>query len=221
MFKKAIIAGALLAAVAGANAQSAGFGVIGTINPNACTLTLSGGGVADYGTQATVAVQARSVYLGAYNLGVKTIPLAVTCGSAIAVELAFVDNRSAQLFALGDGYDAIRYGIGNGAATTPFGTYDLTTDGLTIDGAAPAVWLSAPTGTTTWATTVVGGASAVFAQPGHAVGFGKVAGATVPSTLTTIGGVLNINARVSKAAVDAATGAMTLNGSGTISLQYL
>ena len=221
MFKKVLIASALLASVVGANAQSTGFGVIGTIAPATCTVSLSGGGTADYGTMTTAAVQARTVENGAYNLGVKGIGIAVNCTAPVALELAFVDNKAAQRLNFSDTYDTLRYGLGNGSSSSVFGHYDLSLDQVLVDGVTPAVWLSAPTGTTTWATTVAGGAPAFYAQPGRAVGFDKVAGATVPASLTAITGSLVVVARVSKPIVDASTAAITLNGSGTISLQYL
>ena len=223
MFKKVLIASALLASFAGVQAAgSAGFGVVGTITPATCDIVLAGGGLADYGTQTTTAVKALAVTVNSYSLGVKPIGITVTCPSALPVELAFADNKSAQLFAVGDGYDYVRYGVGDGAGTAAIGSSDMYASSVTVDGIAPAGFLAATTGSTAWTATYgANNAGAHIIGPGHAVGFTKTAGATVPTTLTTIGGVLQIAARVSKAYVDSSTSAITLNGSGTITLQYL
>ena len=224
MFKKVLIASAMLAAVAGANAQSTGFGVGGTVTPSTCSISLTGAGIADYGGLTKVAVQATSQGTGSggayYALGNRTVALSVSCSSPIRLELATVDNKAAQKFAI-DANDGFRYGIANGTNTTAFGAYVVSGSVLTLNGATPATFLTAPTGTTAWSATGFNGEAATTMAPGYATGFSATAAATIPDAVTTIGGNLTFTSYISKAVIDAATGVVTLNGSGTISLQYL
>lgn len=222
MFKKVLIASALLGVVAGANAAGAStFGVTGTISPAACNITLSGGGLADYGSLTTQTVKTYST-LGAnlYNMGPKTVPISVVCPAAQAIELAFSDNKASANFSF-DIYDATRYGMTDGAGTASIGAYGASLSAALIDGIAPVGFLTATTGSTAWSTTGFGATGADVASPGYAVGFIKTAGSKVPAPITSIGGSLTLNAYVSKALVDSSTKAITMNGLATITLQYL
>lgn len=220
MFKKALIAAAMLAAVAGAQAQSANFGVTGTITPAACGITLSGGGVADYGALQTPTVKAYPVVKSHYVFGSKVVAYSVTCSAATPLQMAFIDNKAAQKTAL-DANDPGRYGIGDGTTTTAIGSYEVVFTSAVVDGTAAAGYLSAPTGTTTWTNTASGTFASNVASPGRAVGFKKLTADTAPTQLTTVAGNLSFNTYVLKSYVDASTAAITLNGSGTVTLQYL
>ena len=223
MFKKLLLASAMLVAAAGASAQSSTVGVGGTISPSGCTISLTGSGISDYGSLVKSTVTGYAVNAGttpSYTMGSKTVGLNVTCASPTKLELAFVDNKATQIMPI-DANDASRFGIANGSGTTPFGSYWLTGNALTINGVAPAVYLTSATGTTAWSTSGPNSTTANNFSSGYATGFSSVATDKVPAAVTTIGGSLTTWAFLNKSMVDASTGVLTLNGSTTISLQYL
>lgn len=220
MYKKLLIASAVLVAAAGAHAQSATFTMTGTVTPASCTLTLTGGGVADYGVNETTAIRA-STQGGTTNLhyllSPKSIPFSVTCTAATPLQLAFTDSKAGKALAYDSTSDATRFGLVDGAAgTTPIGSYAMSFGSTTIDGAASAGYLVAPTGSTAWSSS-----NAVYAAPGKATGFIKTTGLTTPSTLTTLSGTAFVSVSLGKTYVDSSKSNITLNGGGTITLQYL
>lgn len=226
MFKKALIASAMLVAAVGAQAQSAGLSLTGTITPASCTLILGSGGVADYGTSTAVTVRALATVAGTnvhYNMGTKTFTWTVACTAATPLQLAFTDNKAGKVLAM-DSADSIRYGLVDGASgTTSIGSYtvDFTSAAATtVDGVAALGFLNAPTGTTAWASPY--NSTVGTAQPGRAVGFkGFSTTQTSPSQMTNASGTMTVSTSLGKAYADAAFTAITLNGSGTITLQYL
>ncbi|WP_196766894.1 DUF1120 domain-containing protein [Burkholderia territorii] len=229
MNKKLVMAGVISAVVSSgvlAQAASANFGVTGTINPGACGISLpTGGGVADYGTLSTATVRGYTVYNGggtpAYVFGNKFIPITVTCSAPTRAELSFVDNKSGQRLSL-DQYDADRYGVSDGVGgVVAIGAYTLFLSSTLLDGVAAAGYLTAPTGTTAWSSTAIGGVPASVAAPGYAVGFIKTAGNIAPDTFTTMSGNLGVTLYVDQAYVNSATNVISLQGSGTVTLQYL
>jgi Protein of unknown function (DUF1120) len=221
MFKKVLISSVVLVAAAGAYAQSsASLSMTGSLTPVSCSITLTGGGVANYGTNETTAVRAAS-QTGTtnlhYSMGAKTIPLDVTCTAATPLQLAFNDSKAGKALAFNSSSDALRFGLVDGASgTAAIGSYVMSFSSITIDGVASAGSLVATTGSTTWTAS-----NAVYAAPGKATGFIKTAGLTAPSAITTIRGSLIVDTAIGKTYVDTAKSAITLNGGGTITLQYL
>ena len=134
------------------------------------------------------------------------------------MQLAFTDSKAGKALPYSAGSDYYRFGLVDGAAgTTPIGSYTLSFGSPTyIDSVANAGFLIASTGTTAWSST-----NAMFAAPGKANGVIKTAGLTTPSTLTTLSGSLYLTVWLGKTYVDSSTSAITLNGGGTITLQYL
>jgi len=222
-------AAAMLMAMGSAHAaESAGFGVTGTITPNACDITLGGGGLANYGTLLKTAVQALPVVTGtnpAYNLGDATIPITVNCnGVATKAELAFVDNKSAQRLAI-DATDARRFGVSDGTGTTAIGAYGVRFANFpTLDGTAAAGLLFTPNGSTsgsaTWTATNITGTTNHLV-PGYTTGFVKSVSNTTPDSFTVLSGNLTTALNVSKAYVDASANGIQITGSGTVTVVYL
>ena len=232
MFKKAMIASAVLAAAFGAQAQSAGWTVIGTVNPTPCTVSITGGGVADYGTLTATYVKARTQVgtVGsataprAYSLsalGTKNLPLVISCATPTKFALSLVDNGGSPLWT-----DGPRWGLGTTSDGTKIGYYEISLADLKIK-PLPADALAAPA--TRMYTAGVATSSSVYtafngvgAGPGFSVGFSATAAATTPDSLSEVSGNLQItNALLNKDLVDSATTAITLAGKGTLTLVSL
>lgn len=199
---------------------SAMFGVTGAITPPACNVTLTGG-VVDHGVLSTVAVRSGALAYGlAFQLPATSVPFNITCAAATRVEVAFVDNLAGRIIAI-DGDDAVRFGLVDGAGSTAIGSYQATFTSATIDGMAVGQFLNAPTGTTAWNARSSPSLGAAYISPGHTTGFARLAGATLPDSLTTLAGTLQFKFFLDKAYVESARSAITPNGSGTLSLVYL
>ena len=108
---------ACLAAAINAHASSSAELIVrGTIKPAACNLSMTGGGIVDYGT-----IPSGQLLPTAFNpLLPKTAPLSINCGTTPAkFGLKFVDLQGASkvpgiLNALGAGYtEAHNYGLGS------------------------------------------------------------------------------------------------------------
>jgi len=224
MFKKAMIAGAVVLASVGANAASANLSVTGTITPEACAVTLGNGGVVDYGALSAVTVKAYPA-TGSTNLvytaPTKTISLDVTCSAPTAVALNWTDNRAASKIAV-DANDVSRFGLGTQGSTNignyliGFGSlqYKATSAG-TLTG--PAGYLTRAKNTTgAWTTT-----TSVLVNLANAMGFKQAAADTAPPAIAQIAGNLIVYGEFSKSLVDAATSAITLNGSSTVNVEYI
>jgi len=223
MFKKALIASAMLVSVIGANAADTGtVGVTGGATPGACNITLAGTGTADYGILTHAQVQALAVYNSNYNVGQKLIGITVACSGATKAEMSFTDNKAGKNFPVDVG-DGVRFGVVDGSGTVAIGSYQMTFSGVTLDTVAAAGFLIAPNGTTTWDTTSTGanGVGADWVRPGYSNGFIKTAGNTVPDTFTNFAANLSVSLYLSKAYMDAATTAVTFNGTSVITMQYL
>ena len=223
MFKK--IAVSMLLIASAFNAQAAGsapFGVTGTITPAACDVTLTGG-IANLGVVSTVAMRANAVTTGsspAYSLANIYVPFNITCSAATRVEVSFVDNHAGKNAPL-DTSDVMRFGMIDGAGSTAIGAVTFQLTGQLVDGVSVGQFLISPNGTTAWSAINPAGADASYASPGYTIGVAKVAGATVPDSLTTLSGSLRIKIFINKAYVDSATNSITPNTSGTMSLVYL
>src|SRR3989344_2064591 len=105
-------------------APSTDLTVIGTITPNACTPTLSGGGVVDHKTISSNDLnQDKST-----NLPDKTLQLSVSCGSAIAFRLKPIDNR------IGSGIGSNLFGLGYINGNQKLGSVDVQIRAPLADG---------------------------------------------------------------------------------------
>ncbi|WP_295543337.1 DUF1120 domain-containing protein [uncultured Pseudacidovorax sp.] len=227
MFKKAMIAGAVVLASVGANAATANLTVSGTITPEACAITLGSSGTVDYGALSAVTVKSYGVATSAYSAPPKTIALNVTCSAPTAVSLAWTDNRSSSVVNF-DGVAAnntVRFGLGT-SGTTNIGAYQLDFTGLQVSAtasgtpAAPAGYLTRTTGTT-GAWSAASGLTAQWVTPGLSLGMKTSATDATPPAISTISGNLSVYSYFSKALVDSATSAITLNGQSTVTLEYI
>lgn len=227
MFKKAMIAGAVVLASVGANAATATLTVGGTITPEACAVTLGGNGLVNYGALSSGTVQAYSVYNGTnavYIAPAKTVSLDVTCSAPTAFGLSWTDNRASSKLAVNSD-DGIRFGLGQ-SGTNNIGAYQLNFSGLAVAAsstatpAAPAGILTRAAGTTgAWADA--SGISNSFFTPSLQMGFKTAASDTSPAALSKVTGNLSLVSHFNKAMVDSATTTITLDGLATLSLDYV
>lgn len=235
MFKKLLITAAVLASAA-AHAQiagSTGFTVTGSIVPSPCTLTLSGSGIAAFGAVSSGSVIANGINGTTpvhYTIpGSKILNLLVTCPTPSKMALEFTDNRLSSL----DGNpDGLRWGVGTYTPTggTPknIGSYNITYLNTTIK-ATPTGIAVAPlrslfqTGVATtggtWVGPLVGENVAI--PPGKSLALAALPTATTPDSLVEIKMEMVFIVEPVKAVVDAATSAITLDGSGTVTLIVL
>ena len=228
MFKKLLLASALLVTFASAQAQSSQpFGVTGTLTPAPCNVTLTAG-VVNLGNLTQAAVKGYPVLANINSFYVppfQNIPINITCSAATRVQVSFLDNNSGKTLAY-NGDDSIRFGITNGAAgTVAVGSYEMRFINTTIDGGPVGTYLHVANGATTWSkipgTATAFGGNNLYIAPGYTTGFAKVATATVPESISTLAGTLEMKIFLGKASVDAATTNFVPTGSGTLTLAYL
>ena len=227
MFKKLLLASALLVTFASAQAQSSQpFGVTGTVTPAPCKVTLTGG-IVNLGTVSQATAKTYSVRSSAttfYIAALQSIPISITCSAATRVQVSFLDNKPGKFLPV-DGYDAIRFGMTDGAAgTVAVGAYEMRfLPTTTIDGVAVGTYLHAANGATTWSKetgTTTGGANS-YISSGFATGFAKDAAAVAPESITALSGSLEMQVLLGKAFVDGITTNFVPTGSGTLTLAYL
>ncbi|MBN9410952.1 MAG: DUF1120 domain-containing protein [Burkholderiales bacterium] len=239
MFKKAMIASAVLAGAFAAQAQvgtpapSATLTVGGTVTAPICSLALAGGGAATFGTitrplTGWTTISTAPARYQAPASKKQTVALNVSCPAPTKMALAMQDNRSASVVAPASA--VANFGLGTytpagGGTATNIGNFFVDYTGLqitpTVGGtaAAPAVKLvtaGTATSSSTWAAAT--GVLASYLPTSQSLGFAATAGATTPDSLASIAGNLVVNVELSKATVDAATSDITLDGNATITL---
>lgn len=220
MLKKVVIFASLIGCVVSANsAGSASFGVTGTITPSPCVMTLNSGN-ANFGDRTSLQIKEMTGTAELYDFGNVSIPLSVMCGHPTKVVMSFADNLAGKNFPL-DANDNIRFGIVDNNGTAGIGTYQIDLAGLTIDGVAPAVFLTAINGSPTWSKSGPTALPSSYAAPGWQVGFAKKVGAVSPDSLSNIGGTINLHMWISKKYVENSKNMTAMKGSGTVTLSYL
>lgn len=223
MFKRTLIASAMLMAAIGAYAQSSTVTSGGIINPPSCSLTVTSN--VSYGAMSASTVKSYAVSsysaVSYYKLPMKTASYSVLCNAPVKVEAAFTDSNAGKAsYTTG-----VEWAIVDGSAAS-IGFSSLGTAALTLNSNATPVAagtvLAAPNGTTTWSTLLPNStlASQTIA-PGYALGYSTAASATVPSAVSAIDGVISFYPYLKKSYVDAASSMFSIGLGGTITLQYL
>lgn len=236
MFKKLLITAAVLASAA-AHAQvagSAGFTVTGSIVPGPCALTLSGSGIAAYGTLSTAQLKSNTLLPNPPRYAMpasanKKLNLSVVCTTPSKVALEFVDNRVASV----DGFvDSVRWGLGTytpaGGTAQKIGSYNINYTNTTIKATSASVAVAPGksmfmTGEAsaggTWTAPLIN--EAAYLPPGKSLGLAALAAATTPDSVAEIKMEMSFSIEPLQSVVDAATSAITLDGSGTVTLIVL
>jgi hypothetical protein len=194
-----------LAATPAFGASSAEVTVTGTITPNACTPTLSAGGVVDHGR-----VPARSLNQYEFSaLPSRTLDLSVSCNDAVLYVLVGVDNRADS--SLGPGF---YYGLGTNthAPSERLGTVSLALREVVGDGERVLVLASSNEGQTWFPES--------NAYPDNYMGFARP-GTLVPEPHREITATLHIETSINAAAYLTLDQEVPLDGSIVLDLRYL
>ncbi|WP_157137843.1 DUF1120 domain-containing protein [Herbaspirillum lusitanum] len=218
----------LVMSVAARAADTAELKVAGTVRPAACTLSISGGGIFDYG----VIPVSRLSQTKATALEKKTASVTVACDDKAKVALRLADNRPASAVkgiatteywqgTPGSGHDRYIYGLGTvrgsnvGAFTAQL--RDATGDGkrqyvIAVEGAAG----NGPIGG--WSSMPVG----LYFRPEASLyvvdNWGN--GTIRDEGYETFSATLAIQATIDKLSNLPATGEIPLDGSATLELIY-
>jgi len=230
--KKTLFAGFLsVAAFSSMAADNVDLKVTGVLVNGACTPTLDGGGVVNFGN-----IPLGNLSPTATNqLGSRNINLTITCDQTMPIGFTTVDNRlsSLQSLTISKGYangrdstDAVnQFGLGTTAGGVKIGAYALTVmvDGVTADG-TPADYISGGFGNDTsgrnWQKATFGATS--NGSPGFVQALSAAAtGTLVPVAAKVFFYPLKISAAIQSTNALAITSNTNLDGDATISLVYL
>jgi hypothetical protein len=228
--KKTVCALAVLATTSlPALAESIDVRVIGTIDPAACTPTLSGGGTVDYGTIKPTALATDAFTV----LEEKQLDFAINCDAPAKVAITAhsqrgttavkTDGTLAEIAAfpglfggvgntavVGLGLDGTK-GIGGYAIRLATGT--MTADGVAVDS------IIANNNTTSWGSTAYGNLFTSIDNQRYS-SWAKT-GTTTPIAFTTLAGKLGVQAYINKASELNLTKPVALDGLATLELVYL
>ncbi len=206
-------------------ANSVDVRVIGTITPAACTPTVSGGGVVDYGV-----IRANTLSADAYTvLPTKQLDFSIVCDAPIKAGWTVTNDRPGTVAGateLSTGYAVspvalslptkLVAGLGL-AGTAPIGGYTMALSNVMTDGSA--------------ATTVTTDNSIVNWEPStDGMMFGgidgtKIApaatGTIVPVAFTNFAAKLNVQAYINKSSALDLSKQIQLDGQNTIEIVYL
>ncbi|KFK93539.1 MULTISPECIES: DUF1120 domain-containing protein [unclassified Serratia (in: enterobacteria)] len=203
--------------------------VIGTIDPAACTPTLSGGGTVDYGTIKPTALTTDAFTV----LPEKQLDFAINCDAPAKVAITAHSQRGASAVktdgtlteiasipgifgstgstaTVGLGLDGTK-GIGGYAIRLAAGT--MTADGVAVDS------IISNSNTTSWGSTLFGNLFTSIENKRYS-SWAKT-GTTTPIAFTTLAGKLGVQAYINKASELDLTKPVVLDGLTTLELVYL
>ncbi len=183
-------------------APSTDLTVIGTITPNACTPTLSGGGVVDHKTISSKDLnQDKNT-----NLPDKTLQLSVSCGSAIAFRLKQIDNR------IGSGTGSNMFGLGYINGNQKLGSVDVKVRSALADGVLVQLLQSRDNGDTWFKDS--------YLAPNDLGAFGSIGGPNTPIAIKDLVTNLEIYTQIARADSLDLTSDVALDGSITLEVAY-
>ncbi|MFJ3462009.1 DUF1120 domain-containing protein [Achromobacter spanius] len=203
---------AALAAAAGAQAQSIDIRVIGTITPAACTPTIAGGGIVDFGTIPGESLNQTAVT----TLPKKSVPFSITCDAPTQVAISVVDNRADSVIpGIIATTDANNFGLGT-ADGVKIGGYmmDMEQGTFTADGDSVFTTASRDSGAT-WLISNFG-----RLQKGELRSW-SLTEAGAPVAFSNLAGSLAVTAAINKAESLPLTQEIQLDGLATLEMVYL
>jgi type 1 fimbria pilin len=223
MLHKIAVACALLGAAGAASAQSIEVKVTGAIVPAACTPTLTGGGVIDYGNIPATTLKAAETNL----LPLKTVDFSVSCDKAIKVGFKTVSNRlevapgiEATANTIGSNAVPQMFGLGMDSAGAPIGAWvaRFNPTSATVDAAANDLLVSADAGKT-WGSDDNGRwVGAVGNAQVHTFG----AKATLaPAAGQVFAAKIDVEAMIDQASKLDTSKRIPLDGSATLEMVYI
>jgi type 1 fimbria pilin len=206
MNKKLTILGTALllgAATSAFAASSTDLTVTGTITPAACTPSLAGGGVVDFGTIAAKDLKPDA----STRLEPKTLQLTVNCDAETLFAIKPVDNRAES------STNPVRYGLGFINGDEKLGEYVLNFSNVIAD--TPSVVLESSDGGVSWTD----GSNAIY--PGYLVAFGDDTGIRVPHPLQDVSVDMRITPFIAPTQNLTLTDEVQIDGSATLQIVYL
>ena len=233
MMKKTIFTLALLAVTASASAaDSVDVKVIGTIVPAACTPSLTGGGVIDYGS-----IRANSISPTAYTiLPEKQINFAIACDAPAKVGLIATNSRfgsaaggaesaygaipsPVRLFTL-DGIGAVGLGMDGASKIGAYGvridSTTVTADGVAVDSIRADYDLGS---ITAWVKD--DNAGIIYSPNYQRLTSWAATGTSTPVAFTSLSGQLGVQAYINKGSELDLSKPVHLDGLTTITLYYM
>lgn len=187
-------------------ASSVDLTVKGLITPSACSPSLPGGQVVDYGK-----ISAKDLKQDHWTgLGKQTLQLAITCDGPTLVALRGIDNQ-------GNSPDPRNsYGLAL-VGDKKLGDYILVLSNVRADGAAPSVLESSDDGLT-WQEHVPGDVWPVTSL----ASFGnRSTGSPAPIPIEQVTADLGVSTNIAPTAGMDLTNEVLINGSATIEVKYL
>lgn len=215
------------AANAAMAANSVDLRVTGTITPEACDVSLSGGGNFDVGTISSTSLKQTQYTILGQTISIAPQNLDIVCTGPTQVAFKVIDNRSSSVILPSyASSDASRYAMGLGfdAANNPIGYYDLNIiiGQSGADGIVGEVKTSTDGGTT-WGPYRNGAQSlasySVYPEI-YAIDGPGTAG-TPPNPITSAWGRLQVNPSIQPTNNLDTSQDINLDGSATIELVYL
>ncbi|HCR1551610.1 TPA: DUF1120 domain-containing protein [Pseudomonas aeruginosa] len=214
------LAAAGLVAAFGVQAEPLEMRVAGTITPPACTPSLTGGGVIDYGTIPVSSLSPTSPTV----LGVKSISFSITCKEPTRVAIRVIDNRADSYFpryilGISGLSRSSQFGLGM-VRGKPIGAYgiQLQNSSFIIDGAVGGNRFSSNNGES-WSGPFggwvsVGNPSMLFSW--------SVGTTSTPPAFKTMASQLNVSTAIASTAdLGGVTDDIELDGLATLEMVYL
>lgn len=185
-------------------ASSTDLTITGTITPAACTPSIAGGGVFDYGKIAAKDLNPDT----ATPLGAKILQLTVNCDAETLFAIMPVDNRAeSSTF-------PTRYGLGLVNGDEKLGNYALNFLNVIAD--TPSAILQSDNGGVSWSN---GESGAI--RPGVWVAFGDSTGPSIPQPLQDVSVDLRVSPFIAATQNLTLTDDVQIDGSATLQIVYL
>ncbi|MBE4810062.1 MULTISPECIES: DUF1120 domain-containing protein [unclassified Enterobacter cloacae complex] len=229
--KTALAAALLVSGINAASAESVQVNVIGTIVPAACTPTVSGGGIIDYGN-----IKASTLSADAYTvLPVKSVDFAINCDAPARVAISAINDRPGSMAGVTEssigtaltpvgvfGYRANYFaGAGLGLdGTKRIGGYaiQVAPSTVTVDGnKVDSIEVNNGRGEGPWHASDGAPYNAAYLR---SISWAET-GSLTPVAFKTLAGTLNVQAYLNKASELDLSHAVKLDGQTTLEVVYL
>jgi type 1 fimbria pilin len=211
MHTKSVLAAALLVATPLAMAQSIGDVTIGgTLVPDSCTIDLSNGGVANFGTIDYATIPGGSA---SNPLPGQLVSINLSCSGPVLMALTATDNRSGTENVPGP----FNYGLGALSNSNLFGRYTIDMSNPTLNGAASTMIASADL--VTWIAATGGWHKTNTAGSSRFRSFGTAG--TGPQPVTTASVNVTVNPALNGRSFLQLTQTESFDGNTTIEIVYL
>ncbi|MFL9927538.1 DUF1120 domain-containing protein [Herbaspirillum lusitanum] len=200
-------------------ANTAPMEVVSTITPAACTPSLSGGGVADYGTMSADILKPGRITA----LETRSLSFTISCDAAAKISIRMIDNRAGSLVngivASGSGNgslgDDFNFGLGSASGKNIGGYLIKLQPGSYTGDYRSAQLMSSADGGTSWQAWNSGEVA-----KGRSFSWSSGSSNSVDA-YQNIAGVLNIQPYLNKPENLSLSQEIVLDGSATIELNYL